>query len=55
MNYIIYYDDKMQYYRIMQTPYRYRINEIPILMTVSSKLAYKIANELNENDIKKEP
>lgn len=47
MAYIVYYDFNMEYYRIMEPKYRYRENELPILKTDSSKIAYKTASELN--------
>ncbi len=47
MKYTVFYDDKLQYYRIMQPALRYRINEIPILKTSSYKVAVRTVNELN--------
>lgn len=52
MKYIVYYDDKMGYYRIMEPTFRYRINEIPTLKTNSSKIAMKVVDELNEKMLK---
>ncbi len=48
MSYVVYYDDKMRYYRVMQPAFRYRINEIPILKTNDHKIAMKVGIKLNE-------
>ena len=52
MSYTVYYDDKMQYYRIMQPAYKYKANEIPILKTDKYKIAMKVGIKLNEEMLK---
>lgn len=52
MKYIIYYDDKVEYYRVMEPKHEYRANEIAILKTDSPKIAMKVTGELNEKMLK---
>nr|DAK55879.1 MAG TPA: hypothetical protein [Caudoviricetes sp.] len=54
MNYVVYYDDKLRYYRIMQPAFRYRANETPILKTTNYKIAKKVTVDLNEEMLKHE-